>query len=172
MNKSSYEIKYFDFKNESDISRALKLLTQVFKKNFTREWWDWKYNLNPFGQSIGYYSEDKNSGQMSSLRLFWRRPCFKIMDDSDIYQAGDTATHPDYQKKGLAKILVSKFLSEHTNAKIYNFPNDISKKIYLSNGWKEIDKFFFKVIPFSLFRRVNNLENISINIDGNFKKFT
>lgn len=173
MSNISYKVKKFNFESESDVSRALSLLEIVFNKKFTREWWEWKYRINPFGESIGYYTEENDSGVMSSLRLFWNRPCFNMIGKvKGVYQAGDTATHPDYQQRGLAKVLVREFLSEYRHLKIYNFPNDISKKIYLSNGWDEINKFFFKVVPFSFFSNISNLDEKSVTRDENFKLLT
>ncbi|GAM63356.1 hypothetical protein JCM19232_1503 [Vibrio ishigakensis] len=88
---------------------------------------------NPNGASIGYYARCVKTGVISSVRIFWNKPPINS-SSSELYQAGDTATHPEHQKKGLAKKLIKIAKEENDNLNYYNFPNEISKKAYISTG--------------------------------------
>jgi len=46
MNKKSYSTRRFV---ASDVNGILGLFACVYKRQFSHEWWNWKYRLNPAG---------------------------------------------------------------------------------------------------------------------------
>ena len=75
------------------------------------------------------------------------------------YRAVDTATHPDYQGKGIFKKLTLQALEdihEEGDTFVFNTPNENSRPGYLKMGWQIVDDIGLAVIPtvfygFSLF---------------------
>jgi GNAT superfamily N-acetyltransferase len=120
----------------------------------TLAFWNWKHNENPAGVSpvILAWDQDKLIG----IRAFM---CFKFIKNNESYvgyRPVDTATHPDYQGKGIFKNLTLTLLEElkkkEENAFVFNTPNSKSKPGYLKMGWIEWGKPFLQLMPtFSIF---------------------
>ncbi len=103
----------------------------------------WKHDENPFGQSPAWVAED-NTGELVGLRTFlkWR---FRKPDGSTLSaaRAVDTATHPDWQGKGIFSRLTLGALDDLRDDGVdcvFNTPNDKSLPGYLKMGWKEVGK--------------------------------
>lgn len=137
--ESTYSINEFDFRDGVHVNNALELLRTVFlNTKFTPEWWDWKYNRNPFGTPLGWYSVNNN--KMVGVRLMTPNR-FRLNDDVfTAYQLVDTATHPDHGRRGIFSALTKKAIEkiESENSFFFNFPNENSLPGYISLGWKEI----------------------------------
>lgn len=122
--------------------------------------WNWKHNQNPGGISPVILAWDGD--KLIGIRAFM---CFKFQNKALIYKAYrpvDTATHPDYQGRGIFKNLTLTLIEDlqqiEEKAFIFNTPNAQSKPGYLKMGWKEWGKPLIQVLPtFSFF-------------GGNFKK--
>jgi len=149
-NHNRYTIEDFDFDDEHLVSETIDLLKTVFANTeFTRSWWDWKYKHNPFGKPIGWYA--LLNGKIVGVRLAIPNR-FRLDEDVySAYQMVDTATHPEYGKKGiftaLTKKAVEKIRSE--NSFIFNFPNGNSLPGYISLGWKKARELSWCISPTS-----------------------
>ena len=96
---------------DHDLGGVLELLraalgeTPVLKR--TPELFAWKHFNNPFGRSILLVAEAE--GTIAGLRAFMR---WELMtaDGTTLrcVRAVDTATHPEFQRRGLAKALLLK----------------------------------------------------------------
>ena len=104
---------------------------------------EWKHDENPFGPSPTWVAEDDN-GTLVGLRTFlrWR---FRRPDGTTInaVRAVDTATHPDWQGRGIFSRLTLGALDDLRDDGVdcvFNTPNDKSRPGYLKMGWHEVGK--------------------------------
>lgn len=103
--------------------------------------WNWKHEQNPFGPSYILLAEENN--MLVGLRAFmqwewqWKGKIYKAI------RAVDTATHPDYQGKGIFKKLTLQQIEicrQQGISFVFNTPNNQSKPGYLKMGWIEQGK--------------------------------
>lgn len=115
------------------------------KKN--EEVWKFKHEKNPFGKSLVLLAivDEKIVGIRAFMKWQWQ-----IGDITyKAFRAVDTATHPNYQGRGIFKKLtlkaleIAKQLGYHF---VFNTPNDKSRPGYLKMGWKPVDKLRIKLI--------------------------
>jgi len=115
----------------------------------TVEFWNWKHNQNPGGISPVILAWDND--KLVGIRAFM---CFKFHDNNGVikaYRPVDTATHPDYQGKGIFKNLTLSLIEDlkkiNQSAFIFNTPNDQSKPGYLKMGWIEWGRPLIQILP-------------------------
>jgi GNAT superfamily N-acetyltransferase len=103
----------------------------------------WKHDENPFGQSPAWVAED-DTGTLVGLRTFlrWR---FRRPDGTTLsaVRAVDTATHPDWQGRGIFSRLTLSALDDLRDEGVdcvFNTPNDKSRPGYLKMGWQQVGK--------------------------------
>jgi GNAT superfamily N-acetyltransferase len=103
----------------------------------------WKHDENPFGQSPAWVAQD-DTGTLVGLRTFlrWR---FRRPDGTTLsaVRAVDTATHPDWQGRGIfSRLTLSALddLREEGVDCVFNTPNDKSRPGYLKMGWQQVGK--------------------------------
>lgn len=101
--------------------------------------WNWKHVDNPFGASPVILAWHRD--QLVAMRAFMN---WQWKMDGHTFQAlraVDTATHPDWQGKGLFKKLTLQMIeAQKLNQKdfIFNTPNKQSLPGYLKMGWLEL----------------------------------
>ena len=107
------------------------------------EFFAWKHDENPFGESPAWLAVAPD-GSLAGLRVLmrWR---FRAPDGGHIsaVRAVDTATHPDWQGKGIFKRLTLGALDELGEQGldvVFNTPNDQSRPGYLKMGWAEVGR--------------------------------
>lgn len=124
----------------------------------SREFWEWKHRRNPFGESAVLVAQA--DGRLVGLRVFmrwaWRR-------DDVTYRAVravDTATHPDWQGRGifsrLTKALADQMRDEGVHF-IFNTPNAKSRPGYLKMGWGAVGRTDLLIAPVRPFRVISVL---------------
>lgn len=103
----------------------------------------WKHDENPFGRSPSWVAEAPD-GSLAGLRVFlrWR---FRSPDGTTLeaVRAVDTATHPDWQGKGIFTRLTLGALPDLREDGIdfvFNTPNEKSRPGYLKMGWSEVGR--------------------------------
>lgn len=104
------------------------------------EFFRWKHLESPFGRSFMLVAEA--NGRIVGFRAFmrWR---FRAGDRGVMaVRAVDTATHPDYQRKGIFSRLTSEALRELRGQidLVFNTPNEKSLPGYLKLGWSVVGK--------------------------------
>jgi GNAT superfamily N-acetyltransferase len=112
-------------------------------------YWNWKHEQNPFGKSEVMISEEDAtlSGIRAMMPWIWQagQQQFKT------FRAVDTATHPDFQGKGIFSKLTQTMV-EHLRSVgsdfIFNTPNNQSLPGYLKMGWQEWGRIKVRIIPF------------------------
>lgn len=105
------------------------------------EFFRWKHLASPFGRSLMLVAE--SDGRMAGLRAFmrWRF----LAGDRVLHgvRAVDTATHPDFQGKGVFQRLTLEALdalrAEGVDF-VFNTPNAASLQGYLKMGWSMVGK--------------------------------
>lgn len=129
---------------DADLDAVLDLLraslgeTPVLKR--TPELFAWKHLANPFGRSIILVAEADE--RIVGLRAFMR---WELKDPRGetlrCVRAVDTATHPDYQRRGIFRRLTLAALEAARSdgvAMVFNTPNPKSGAGYLRMGWQSV----------------------------------
>lgn len=115
----------------------------------TRELFEWKHRLNPFGQSLAIVAETDN--RIVGLRAFMRWDLATPEGETvKCVRAVDTATHPAYQRLGIFKRLTEEAVEEARAQDIdliFNTPNNKSGPGYLQMGWLEVGKIEVLIRP-------------------------
>ena len=128
----------------------------MIKKN--QEIWDYKHTKNPFGKSLVWVGivDKKIVGVRAFMQWQWQ----KQNQIYKTYRAVDTATHPDFQGRGIFKKLTLKAVEEaaKTHRFVFNTPNNKSRPGYLKMGWEIVDKIQLKLIP-AFFYQFNFLQS-------------
>lgn len=104
----------------------------------------WKHHESPFGRSPAWVAVDPAAdGRIVGFRTFSRWQ----FDRGDVtvpaVRAVDTATHPDYQGRGIFSLLTRRALDElraEGVAFVFNTPNDRSRPGYLKMGWQVVER--------------------------------
>ena len=104
----------------------------------------WKHHESPFGRSPAWVAVDPDAGdRVVGFRTFsrWR------FDQGGVtvpaVRAVDTATHPDYQGRGIFSLLTRQALEalrDEGVGFVFNTPNDKSRPGYLKMGWQLVER--------------------------------
>jgi GNAT superfamily N-acetyltransferase len=137
---------------EADESAVLEVLHSSLGKTVDaryRDFFRWKHTQNPFGRSFMWVGEI--DGRLAGFRAFlrWR---FVAPDGSRVeaVRAVDTATHPEFQGRGIFRALTLHALDEMRTRGIefvFNTPNDNSRPGYLKMGWTVEGRVPVKIRP-------------------------
>jgi GNAT superfamily N-acetyltransferase len=129
---------------DTDLPRVIQLLTASLGMGpagrRTQELFRWKHLDNPFGRSILLVAEVDE--RIIGLRAFmrWR---FTVGGRSiRAVRAVDTATHPDFQGRGVFSELTRAALDEAMEQAdlVFNTPNQKSLPGYLKMGWSVVGR--------------------------------
>jgi GNAT superfamily N-acetyltransferase len=104
-------------------------------------YWTWKHEQNPFGKSPVLLAED--AGRVVGLRAFLRWTWISGGNAIPAVRAVDTATHPEYQGRGIFKRLTLQLREEMAREGVgfvYNTPNSQSRPGYVKMGWAVVGK--------------------------------
>ena len=171
------EIRPAQAKDLPEILSVLKagLGEGLIKKN--QEIWNYKHIENPFGKSLVWVgiADKKIVGVRAFMQWKWQKGNHVYQT----YRAVDTATHPDYQGRGIFKQLTLKAVEEaaKTHQFVFNTPNEKSRPGYLKMGWKIAGKINVKIIPVQAYifskskstPNINDYENLK-NLCDNYNK--
>lgn len=103
------------------------------------EWWRWKHQRSPFGPSYGLVA--MAGGRPVALRVFLRWRFQTGGRKVEAVRAVDTATHPDWRRRGLFRRLTMELAERAADAGaafVFNTPNAKSRPGYLSMGWRPV----------------------------------
>jgi GNAT superfamily N-acetyltransferase len=99
----------------------------------------WKHRENPFGRSPAWVAVDGE--RIAGFRIFLRWEFERGGAVARAVRAVDTATHPDYQGRGVFSRLTLHAidaLRDDGVAFVFNTPNDQSRPGYLKMGWQPV----------------------------------
>jgi GNAT superfamily N-acetyltransferase len=137
---------------DADIPAVVELMRAALgegKIPRTREFWTWKHRENPFGASPMWLALADE--RVVGVRLFMRWQWQYGGGTSSAVRAVDTATHPDWQGKGIFKRLTLALLDDMTSAGtafVFNTPNEKSRPGYLKMGWRQVGRVSLWVKPY------------------------
>jgi GNAT superfamily N-acetyltransferase len=100
----------------------------------------WKHEESAFGRSPAWVATDGDRIAGFRVLMPW-----EFVEDGRVVRAVravDTATHPDYQGRGIFTTLALHAIDElrHEVAFVFNTPNDQSRPGYLKMGWQVIGR--------------------------------
>lgn len=101
----------------------------------------WKHLENPYGPSPMWVASDGDT--LAGFRVFMRWEFDSSAGVKRAVRAVDTATHPDFQGRGIFTKLTMQALAEVTAEGVdfvFNTPNDNSRPGYLKMGWHELGR--------------------------------
>ncbi len=168
-----------EFSKMEDVPEIVELLKRSLGESLmpkTTEYFIWKHYKNPFGKSIILIA--KEEGKIIGLRAFMKWEWVFSEKKMLSVRAVDTATDPIYHGRGIFKKLTMKAIEESQKEQvsfIYNTPNPISLKGYLTLGWHSIGKLPLSIRIGSILPRLYNLKAIELfyqeyKIDDQLKK--
>ena len=137
------DIRIREYRDE-DESEVLRLLDAALgggpAGSRTSEFFRWKHLANPFGRS--YMALAEAEGRIVGLRAFMRWEFVTAGRRLRAVRAVDTATHPDFQGKGIFSMLTRRALQDLTVEAdlIFNTPNAKSLPGYLKMGWRIVGR--------------------------------
>lgn len=138
-----------------DIPAIVVLLQLSLGENLIKKsesTWNFKHVDNPFGVSHVLLAYE--DGILVGVRAFMKWQWQLGNDVWTAYRAVDTATHPDYQGKGIFKKLTLKAIDDiqkEGDTFVFNTPNENSRPGYLKMGWQIVDAIELSVIPVAFY---------------------
>ena len=128
----------------SDVGAVLELMRLALGEppllKRTPELFAWKHFDNPFGPSVAIVAESDD--RIVGLRTFMRWDLDTPTGSTvRCVRAVDTATHPDYQRRGIFRRLTEEALEVAAAQGIdlvFNTPNERSGAGYVTMGWREV----------------------------------
>ncbi len=128
---------------DSDLPAVLDLLAASMKRDRSDARFEalfrWKHYDNAFGRSPGWVAMEGE--RLAGFRIMMRWEFTRRDDRFRAVRAVDTATHPDFQGRGiftrLTKGALDSLRAEGIDF-VFNTPNDQSRPGYLKMGWREV----------------------------------
>ncbi len=161
------EAKEVDF---PEIVTVLKASLGEQDLPLSEEIWNYKHVDNPFGRSLVLVAED--NGIIAGVRAFMSWKWQYLNKSYSAYRAVDTATHPDFQGKGIFKKLTLEAIElakQQEDQFIFNTPNEQSRPGYLKMGWETVDKLKVALKPaYASFWKFY-IKDISYSVSNNSK---
>jgi len=135
---------------DADLPAVLELLRASLgqESEHHEAFFRWKHVENPFGPSPSWVATDDN--RIVGFRTFLRWEFASAGRVVRAVRAVDTATHPEYQGRGVFRALTLRALDELRAEGVefvFNTPNEQSRPGYLKMGWREVGRLRVGVIP-------------------------
>lgn len=135
----------------SDIPAIISLLKLSLGESLlpkSEEYWRWKHFDNPFGKSPVLIAFE--NGVLVGVRAFMRWSWVMGHSSFHAVRAVDTATHPEYQGRGIFRKLTLDILDSCNQSGVhfvFNTPNKQSRPGYLKMGWQNAGRLAIQLTP-------------------------
>jgi N-acetylglutamate synthase-like GNAT family acetyltransferase len=152
---------------DDDIPAIVNLLKSSLGEGLmlkSETYWRWKHVDNPFGRSPVLIAVE--GSLIVGVRAFMCWKWEKEKQSVHAVRAVDTATHPDFQGRGIFSTLTKALLKkceEQNVAFVFNTPNQKSLPGYIKMGWREAGRLPVRV---SVRRPVAILRGIILKRSG------
>lgn len=123
-----------------DRDGLLELDREVWNREHSPEWFEWKYGSNPYVDHVPVFVVE-HDGEIVGARPFMG---FRMRAGDETVvalQPSDTMVHPDHRRKGLFTRMTERsieFYEDREPAFFFNFPNAQSRPGYLKLGWQHV----------------------------------
>lgn len=127
-----------------DIPAIVSLLKLTLGESLmpkSERYWEWKHLESPFGESPVMLAFE--GATLIGVRAFMRWQWVRGNERMDAIRGVDTATHPDFQGRGIFKKLTLNLVDQCTKNGwhfIFNTPNKFSMPGYLKMGWEKVGR--------------------------------
>jgi hypothetical protein len=150
----------FDFEDRLLVEEAINILNSESKLNkHSIEFWNWRFEQNPFGPGLGWYAKDTQNNKLVGILLWW--PWKYTCGEKEIlfYQAINGKIDRNYRNTGIFFQLnsVSVKYFESKNIPLYGIPNDKSYSSYIKLGWEtisEVHPFYIVLSPLNSIKKL------------------
>jgi GNAT superfamily N-acetyltransferase len=125
----------------------------------------WKHQENAFGPSPAWVAQ--YGDQIVGFRTLMRWEFDTANGPVRAVRAVDTATHPDYQGRGIFSMLTRRAVDElraEGVGFVFNTPNDKSRPGYLKMGWRPVGRLGAGLLPASV-RALPRIANARVPAD-------
>lgn len=146
LDQRSWQVRHYRPGDEKKIINLLNKFSSIPKNE---DWWQWKYQRNPAGESVILVAEAGDDIVGHYALLPWK---FKIAERHILaYQAVDAITHTEYQKQGIFTLLDNMSIDE-AKARgapfVFGFPNRLALPGHLKVGWHIVARlpYLFKIL--------------------------
>ncbi|GGD30218.1 GNAT family N-acetyltransferase [Flavobacterium orientale] len=136
---------------QEDIPKIVTLLKESLGESLLKKSenvWQYKHLHNSFGPSYVLVAEENDViiGVRAFMQWKWQRENKQFL----AYRAVDTATHPQFQGRGIFSKLTLQALEEVAKegaSFIFNTPNEKSRPGYLKMGWQPLGNIALALVP-------------------------
>ncbi len=140
-----------------EVDQLIELYSQVFKSKSNVKSWEWKYVQHPLSSFMPEVVVALDGNKIVGARPFMLNELWLGNKKVIAAQHCDTMVHPDYRRQGIFNRMgayAAGYLAEHGCALSYGFPVPMSRKGFISQGYRKIMDIEV------MFRLVNPLEMI------------
>jgi len=154
----------------ADVTQLIQLARTALGEGViprTEAFWRWKHEDNPFGASPAMVAEADE--RIVSMRVFLRWRWRYGERTFEAVRPVDTATHPDWRRRGLFERLTRALLDAmraEGMAFLFNTPNARSGQGYQKLGWRVVGRPAIWVRPVRPLRMVTSLVGRAERPDG------
>jgi GNAT superfamily N-acetyltransferase len=124
-----------------DKEEFLSLFETVMGKKRTTDWFDWKYEKNPYVDHVPMIVA-LNEGTVIGARPLFALPLV-INGEQDIaLQPGDAMVHPEYRRQGLFSRMMEQMVEKYSESCpfYFSFPNSLSEPAHIKHGSQIVSK--------------------------------
>jgi len=129
-------VREYEQRDEPEVLRLLSASMGWMPDDHHLAYFRWKHRMSPFGASPAWVAVDGD--RIAGFRTFMRWQFRRGDEVLHAVRAVDTATHPDYQGRGIFTLLTMHALRCFDSAGVdfvFNTPNSKSRPGYLKMGW-------------------------------------
>ena len=125
----------------ADREAFFSLYETVFGERPADEWFDWKYESNPYFEGVPMIVAATGDDLVGAVPLFAQR---MRVDSQTVrtFQPADVMVHPDHRKQGLfTRMIEESYESFRTDEPtlLIGFPNDAALPGWLKTGWEIVE---------------------------------
>lgn len=131
---SGYEIRPF---TPAKRDGFLSLYEAVFDKQKDSEWFAWKYEENPYVDTVPILLATSGTDVVGA-RSFFALPVACNGNRNTVLQPCDTMVHPNHRRQGLFTRLTEEAIDRYDCPFFFNFPNNHSLPGNLKLGWRKV----------------------------------
>lgn len=144
--RAAYQIRQY---RPEDRAGVLELDSLVWDRDRGHEWFDWKYESNPYIDHTPVFVV-RNGQEVVGARPFMAFEMRTGDRTVTALQPSDTMVHPDHRRRGLFTRMTERaieFYEDSDVAFFFNFPNRASLGGYEKLGWRTIEgkRTFYRV---------------------------